>query len=347
MPRALSEDKVYDVIVIGGGPIGLFSTYYAGFRDLDVLLIEATEDLGGQITFLYPDKFIYDMPGFYEVTGKELVNNLVKQAMKYNPAVKLGEKVLEISKKEELSFEVTTDKATYKCKAVLVATGIGTFSPNKVEAENITQFEGKGVFYYVRDPERFRGKRILIVGGGDSAVDWALHLKDIASETTLIHRRDAFRAHEKSVDELMHSNVKVKLFYVLKSVLGNEWVEKAIITNTQNGSEETLQVDDILVLVGYKADLSIMKKWGIEMDNRGLLVDDLQQTSVPGIFAAGDVASPRSGFRQNLLAVGFGQAATAANRIKKLLQPLAPAFEHSTLAEPTVKQAAQLTAPQA
>jgi Thioredoxin reductase len=129
--------------------------------------------------------------------------------------------------------------------------------------------------------------------------------------------------------------------------LGNEWVEKAIITNTQNGSEETLQVDDILVLVGYKADLSIMKKWGIEMDNRGLLVDDLQQTSVPGIFAAGDVASPRSGFRQNLLAVGFGQAATAANRIKKLLQPLAPAFEHSTLAEPTAKQAAQLTAPQA
>jgi len=135
----------------------------------------------------------------------------------------------------------------------------------------------------------------------------------------------------------MHSNVKVKLFYVLKSVLGNEWVEKAI-TQHQNGSEETLQVDDILVLVGYKADLSIMKKWGIEMDNRGLLVDDLQQTSVPGIFAAGDVASPRSGFRQNLLAVGFGQAATAANRIKKLLQPLAPAFEHSTLAEPTAKR---------
>lgn len=334
----MSSDKIYDVIVIGGGPVGLFGTYYAGFRDLNVLLIEATEDLGGQITFLYPDKYIYDMPGFYEITGKELVKNLVKQAMKYNPDVRLGEKVLNIVKKGEMLFEVTTDKSTYNCRAILVTAGIGTFTPNKVEAENIAQFEGKGVFYYVRDVERFRGKRLLIVGGGDSAVDWALNLKDIAADTTLIHRRDVFRAHEKSVDELMHSKVKVKLFYVLKSVLGNEWVEKAIITNTQTNTDESLDVDDILVLVGYKADLSIMKKWGIEMDNRGLLVDELQQTSVPGIFAAGDVASPRSGFRQNLLAVGFGQAATAANRIKKLLQPNAPAFEHSTLAEPAAKE---------
>lgn len=335
----MSTEKVYDVVVIGGGPIGLFGTYYAGFRDLSVLLIEATEDLGGQITYLYPDKFIYDMPGFFEITGKELVKNLVKQAMKYNPDVRLGEKVLNIAKMPDGQFDIVTDKSSYRCKAVMVTTGIGTFSPNKVDAEGITQFEGKGVFYYVREPERFRGRKLLIVGGGDSAVDWALHLKDIASEITLIHRRDVFRAHEKSVDELMHSNVKVKLFYILNSVLGDGWVQKAVITNVQTNQQETLEVDDILVLVGYKADLSIMKKWGIEMDSRGLLVDDLQQTSIPGIFAAGDVASPRSGFRQNLLAVGFGQAATAANRIKKMLQPEAPSFEHSTLAEPVPRLA--------
>lgn len=330
----MGVDNEFDLVVIGGGPVGLFGTYYAGFRGLKVVLIEATEDLGGQITFLYPDKFIYDMPGFYEVTGKELVGNLVKQAMRYSPAIRLGERVLRISKLAGQEFEVQTDKSAYSCKAVLVSTGIGTFSPNKVEAEGIPKFEGKGVFYYVRDPERFRGRRLLIVGGGDSAVDWALHLKDIASKTTLIHRREVFRAHEMSVSALMHSNIDVKLFCVLKSVSGDDWVRKVIITNTQTNKDEELEVDDVLVLVGYKADLSVMRQWGIEMDNRGLLVDETLQTSVPGIFAVGDVASPRSGFRQNLLAVGFGQAATAANKIKKILEPSAPSFEHSTLAEP-------------
>jgi thioredoxin reductase len=341
----MSDEKVSDVIVIGGGPVGLFGTYYAGFRSLNVTLIEATEDLGGQITFLYPDKMIYDMPGFYEVTGKEVVKNLVRQALKYNPTVRLGEKVLNISRKSDNQFEVITDKGRYLSKAILVTTGIGTFSPNKVDAEGLTQFEGKGVFYYVRDPERFRGKDLLIVGGGDSAVDWALNLKDIARSITLIHRRDVFRAHEKSVEALTHSDIKVKLFCILKSVSGNGWVERAVVTNTQTDTDEELTVNDVLVLVGYKADLSIMKQWGIQMDNRGLLVDETLETSVPGIFAAGDVAAPRSGFRQNLLAVGFGQAATAANRIKKILEPSAPSFEHSTLSEPASKPEA--TTPQA
>jgi thioredoxin reductase len=333
----MGANNQFDLVVIGGGPVGLFGTYYAGFRGLKVALVEATEDLGGQITFLYPDKYIYDMPGFYEITGKEVVRNLVKQAMRYSPDVRLGERVLKIAKLADQKFEVQTDKSSYQCKAILITTGIGTFSPNKVEAEGINDFEGKGVFYYVRDPERFRGRRLLIVGGGDSAVDWALHLKDIASETTLIHRRDVFRAHEMSVKALMNSNINVKLFCVLKSVSGDDWVRRVVITNVQTNKDEGLEVDDVLVLVGYKADLSIMRQWGIQMDNRGLLVDDTLETSVPGIFAAGDVASPRSGFRQNLLAVGFGQAATAANKIKKLLEPTAPSFEHSTLVEPTAK----------
>lgn len=341
----MGVENEFDLVVIGGGPVGLFGTYYAGFRGLKVVLVEATEDLGGQITFLYPDKFIYDMPGFYEITGKEVVKNLVKQAMRYSPEVRLGERVLRISKLAGQKFEVQSDKSVYLCKAVLITTGIGTFSPNKVEADGISKFEGKGVFYYVRDPERFRGRRLLIIGGGDSAVDWALHLKDIASKTTLIHRREVFRAHEMSVNALMHSNVDVKLFYVLKSVSGDDWVRKVVITNTQTNKDEELEVDDVLVLVGYKADLSIMRQWGIEMDNRGLLVDEMLETSVPGIFAAGDVASPRSGFRQNLLAVGFGQAATAANRIKKLLEPSAPSFEHSTLSEPSKTETTTAQAP--
>ncbi|MEM3267420.1 MAG: NAD(P)/FAD-dependent oxidoreductase [Conexivisphaerales archaeon] len=333
----MSDEDLYDVIVLGGGPVGLFATFYAGFRDLSVKLIEATEDLGGQITLLYPDKYIYDMPGFYEVIGTEVVKNLVMQAKRYNPTIVLGERALKITKLNDHKFEVVTDKAVHYSKTILICTGIGAFTPNKVEAAGIPEFEGRGVFYYVRDPERFRGKKVLIVGGGDSAVDWALHLKDIASSLTLIHRRDVFRAHEKSVDALMHSNVTVKLFYVLKEVKGDDWVRKAIITNVQSNKDEEMEVDDILVLVGYKADLSIIRQWGIAMDSRGVLVDDTMETNIPGIYAAGDVASPKSGFRQNLLAVGFGQAATAANRIKKYLEPSSSAFEHSTLREPSSK----------
>ncbi|MDG6929408.1 MAG: NAD(P)/FAD-dependent oxidoreductase [Nitrososphaerota archaeon] len=335
----MAQEEVYDVIVLGGGPVGLFATYYAGFRGMSVKLIEATEDLGGQISLLYPDKYIYDMPGFYESVGSEIVKSLVMQARRYDPAVCLGEKALSVSRLAGQKFEVVTDRGRHFARSIIICTGIGAFTPNKVEAVGIPQFEGKGVFYYVKDPARFKGRKLLIVGGGDTAVDWALHLKDVASSVTLIHRREVFRAHEKSVEALSRSNVTLKLFCVLKEVKGTDWARRAVITNVQTNADEEMDVDDVLVLVGYKADLSIVKQWGLAMDARGILVDDMLETNVPGIFAAGDVASPKAGFRQNLLVVGFGQAATAANRVKKLLDPAASTFEHSTLREPTSKAA--------
>jgi thioredoxin reductase len=339
-----SDDELYDVVVIGGGPIGLFAVYYAGFRDLKVKLLEATEALGGQVSLLYPDKYIYDMPGFPSVNGKELISNLVAQATQFNPTICLAERVLHIERLSSQQFEIITDRGKHLSKTVIICTGIGAFTPNKLSAPGVDKFEGKGIYYYVREPLDFKGKRIVIVGGGDTAVDWALHLKDIAAETYLVHRRDAFRAHEKSVQALMNSTVKIRLWSELAEVRGDEWVRQVVIRNDKTTETETIDADGLLILIGYKADLGIVRQWGISMDAKGISVDANMETSVPGIYAAGDVASPKEALKQNLLVVGFAQGTTAVNRIKKLLSPGAAAFEHSTLKEPTPAPSAAPTA---
>jgi thioredoxin reductase (NADPH) len=329
------EDELFDVIVIGGGPIGLFAVYYAGFRDLKVKLLEATETLGGQVSLLYPDKFIYDMPGFRSVNGKEMIGNLVAQASQFNPTICLAERVLHIGRMSSQQFEIVTDRGRHLGKAVIIATGIGAFSPNKLIVPGVNELEGKGIYYYVREPLDFKDKRIVIIGGGDTAVDWALHLKDVAAKTYLVHRRDVFRAHEKSVEALKTSNIDIRLWSEMVEVKGDERVREVVIKDLQTNTTETLECDALLVLVGYKADLSIVKQWGISMDPKGISVDSNYETSVPGIYAAGDVASPKDTMKQNLLVVGFAQGTTCVNRIKKILSPGAAAFEHSTLKEPT------------
>jgi thioredoxin reductase (NADPH) len=328
-------DDLYDVVVIGGGPIGLFAVYYAGFRDLRVKLLEATEALGGQVSLLYPDKYIYDMPGFRSVNGKEMINNLVAQASQFNPTICLAERVLHIERMSPEHFEIVTDRGRHFGRAVIIATGIGAFSPNKLAVPGVNELEGKGLYYYVREPLDFKAKRVVIVGGGDTAVDWALHLKDIASKIYLVHRREVFRAHEKSVEALMESSVERRLWSELVEVKGEGRVQQVVIENSQTNETETIDCDALLVLIGYKADLSIVKQWGIAMDPKGIAVDSNYETSVPGIYAAGDVASPKDTLKQNLLVVGFAQGTTCVNRIKKMISPGAAAFEHSTLKEPS------------
>jgi len=329
----IPEDEPFDVIVIGGGPIGLFAVYYAGFRDLRVKLLEATEALGGQVALLYPDKYIYDMPGFRSVNGKEMIGNLVAQASQFNPTICLAERVLHIERMSSQQFEIVTDRGRHLAKSVIIATGIGAFSPNKLIVPGLNEFEGKGIFYYVREPLDFKDERIVIIGGGDTAVDWALHLKDIAAKTYLVHRRDVFRAHEKSVEALRTSDIDIRLWSEMVEVKGDDRVREVVIKNSQTNATETLECDALLVLVGYKADLSIVKQWGIQMDPKGISVDSNYETSVPGIYAAGDVASPKDTMKQNLLVVGFAQGTTCVNRIKKIISPGAASFEHSTLKE--------------
>ncbi len=310
-----------DVSIIGGGPTGLFAAFYAGFRNLKTKIIEALPCLGGQITVLYPEKYIYDVPGFQKILAKTLVQQLIEQAMQFQPEVVLEQTVEQMHLQEPKKILLKTQREEHISKAVLIATGIGSFQPNRLNVPGVAEFEGKGVEYFVRQPEMFQGKRVLIVGGGDSAVDWAIHLTEIAQKITLIHRRDKFRAHEESVRQLLASDVDVKLFYELKKVQGNNAVEQAVIFHNKTQEEEVLPVDAVLLNLGFKADVEKIKKWGVTVEGKYIKVNERMETNLPGIFAAGDVVSSASGLHLNLLAVGFAQAAIAINCIAHYLYP--------------------------
>jgi thioredoxin reductase (NADPH) len=319
--------EVYDLTIIGAGPTGLFATFYAGLRQMKTKLIDALEEPGGQVAVLYPEKYIFDVPGFSKILAKDLVKSLVEQALQYQPKVCLGERVVSLRKTDEI-FELGTDRGTtHLSKAVLVAAGVGAFAPNRLEAEGAADYEGKGVYYFVKDRSVFAGKRLLIVGGGDSAVDWALTMRDTAKKITLVHRRDFFRAHELSVTELMKSNVDIKLFYEVKRVLGDGTkVTGAVVFENRTKAETTLEVDAILVNIGFRADLGPIKDWGLTIDGREIRVNGRMETNVPGVYVAGDIAGPLDGVKLNLIATGYAQAALAVNVAKAYVDPNSKIF---------------------
>jgi len=320
-------DDIYDLTIIGAGPSGLFAAFYAGLRQMKTKIIDALEQPGGQVAVLYPEKYIFDVPGYSKVLAKDLVKSLVEQGFQYNPTVVLGERVTSLHKNNGV-IELGTDKGTkHLTKAVLVAAGVGAFSPNRLEAKGAADYEGKGVFYFVKDKSVFKGKNLLIVGGGDSAVDWALNIKDTAKKITLVHRRDVFRAHEGSVTELMKSEVEVKLFYEVRSVSGDGVnVTKAVIFDNRSQAETALDVDAILVNIGFRADLGPIKDWGLQIDGREIRTNGKMETNIPGVYVAGDIAGPQDGVKLNLIATGYAQAALAVNVAKAFVDPNSKIF---------------------
>jgi thioredoxin reductase (NADPH) len=322
----LSAD-VYDLTIIGAGPSGLFATFYAGLRQMKTKVIDALEEPGGQVAVLYPEKYIFDVPGYSKILAKDLVKSLVDQAFQYQPTVVLGERVTSLRKTDGV-FELGTDKGTtHYSKAILVAAGVGAFSPNRLEAKGASDYEGKGVYYFVKDKTIFKGKNLMIVGGGDSAVDWALNIKDIAKKITLVHRRDVFRAHELSVAELMKSSVDMKLFYEVRSVTGDgSKVTSAVIFDNRTQAETTLDVDAILVNIGFRADLGPIKDWGLQIDGREIRSNGRMETNIPGVYVAGDIAGPLDGVKLNLIATGYAQAALAVNVAKAFVDPNSKIF---------------------
>ncbi len=325
-PKTLSQD-VYDLTIIGAGPAGLFATFYAGLREMKTKIIDALEEPGGQVAVLYPEKYIFDVPGFSKVLAKDLVKSLTDQAFQYQPTVVLGERVVSLQKTNGV-IELHTDRGnTHLSKAVLIAAGVGAFSPNRLEAQGVPDYEGKGVYYSVKDKMSFAGKNLLIVGGGDSAVDWALNMKDTAKKITLVHRRDVFRAHELSVKELMSSSVDVKLFYEVRKVIGDGTrITQAVIFDNRSQAETTLDVDAILVNIGFRADLGPIKDWGLAIDGREIRTNGRMETNIPGVFAAGDIAGPIDGVKLNLIATGYAQAALAVNVAKAYVDPSSKIF---------------------
>ncbi|MCX8201024.1 MAG: NAD(P)/FAD-dependent oxidoreductase [Candidatus Caldarchaeum sp.] len=318
---------VYDITIIGAGPTGLFAAFYAaGMRGMKTKVIEALDTYGGQLTTLYPDKFIYDVAGFPKVLAKDLAKFLYEQATAYKPTILYSEKVLGLNRLDGGIIELTTDKGVHFSKTVLIAAGHGAFTPRKLGNPSVERFENKGVYYTVRDRWAFKDKRVMIVGGGDSAVDWALNLMDITKETYLVHRRTEFRAHEGSVIELFHSPVKVLVPYEVKSAEGRDKIEKVTVFNNKTGEELTIEVDALILQLGHIVDVSLFKKWGLEMEGNFIKINGRCETNIPGVYAAGDIAHQPDSVKLALLVVGFGQAAIAVNVAKNYIDPKASYF---------------------
>lgn len=315
----INSEEFTDLIIIGGGPAGMFAAFYGGMRQASVKIIESMPQLGGQLAALYPEKFIYDVAGFPKVTAQELTNNLMEQIKRFDPDICLEEKVIELKKMEERHFVVVTDKSEHHARAVIITAGVGAFEPRRLALEGADRFEKSNLHYFVNDLNKFRGRKVLISGGGDSAVDWALMLEPIAESVTLIHRRDKFRAHEHSVENLLASSVNIVTPTEISELHGHDTIQSVTLTNVKTGETEQIEVDDVIVNFGFISSIGPISEWGIEIDNNSIVVDTRMETSIPGIFAAGDITTYPG--KLKLIAVGFGEAPTAVNNAKVYVDP--------------------------
>jgi len=325
----MDDNPVYDITVLGAGPTGLFAAFYAGLRDMKTKVIESLPEAGGQLAVLYPEKFIYDVPGHPKVLAKDLVKSLVEQSQMFAPTFVFDERVerlrrVDVAGEEVWELVTGPQGSSHRSRTVVICGGIGAFAPNRLDRPGVERLEGRGVRYFVQDKRELRGKRLLVIGGGDTAVDWCLNLKDWAQEVTLIHRRDQFRAHEASVTELRNSNVTVLTPWELGEVLGSSSVEGATIFHSVTREERRLEVDAVLVNVGFKAALGPILEWGLELaDHRHVRVNAEMATSLPGVFAAGDLVQMDGVEPLPLIVTGFAQAAVAANGARHYLDPSA------------------------
>lgn len=319
-----SQSDIYDITIIGAGPVGLYGLYYTSMRGMKAKVVDSLPQVGGQLMALYPEKFIYDVPGFRKVLAKDLIRNLEEQALQHDPAVCVNERISSLTRDEDGILRLVSEKGNiHLSRTVLISAGVGAFVPRKLDVPRIDELEGRGVFYFVRNLADFQDKRVLIVGGGDSAVDWALALQTIAKQVTLIHKFRQFQAHEKSVDELKDSPTDVKLPYELKTIHGEEHVEGVTIFNNETGEEEELRVDALFMNIGFVANLGPIKNWGLEIIKNSVSVSAQMATNIPGVFAAGDICTHPGHLK--LISVGAGEAAVAVNYAKMFIDPSARA----------------------
>jgi ferredoxin/flavodoxin---NADP+ reductase len=316
------NEKVYDITIIGGGPVGLFTAFYGGMRQASVKIIESLPQLGGQLSALYPEKYIYDIAGFPKVRAQELVNNLKEQMAKFEQDVVLEQAVQEVEKQADGVFKLTTDKEIHYSKTIIITAGNGAFQPRRIEIEDAKKYESGNLHYFIDDLNHFAGKKVVVFGGGDSAVDWALMLEPIAEKVSIIHRRDKFRAHEHSVETLKNSKVEIKTPYIPSELIGTDGrIHTVVIKDTNGEDTETMEVDAVIVNYGFVSSLGPIKEWGLDIQKNSILVNSRMETNIPGIYAAGDIATYDG--KVKLIASGFGEAPTAVNHAKQYIDPKA------------------------
>jgi thioredoxin reductase (NADPH) len=324
-----------DVVIVGAGPVGLFAVFECGMVRLDCHVVDVLEDAGGQCTALYPEKPIYDIPGFPRIEAAELVVRLKAQAAPFRPVYHLGEQVQALEALSGGFWRVTTSRGTVvQARAVIIAAGVGAFGPNRPPLPGIEAYEGKGVFYYVTQRETFRGKRVVIAGGGDTAVDWALSLAEVASHVSVIHRRDRFRAAPESEARLkaMAKAGKIDLVvpYQLHALEGSGGQLEAVIVATLEGATKRIETDALLPFFGLSMSLGPIADWNLDLERNQIAIEpSTSATSKPGIFAVGDVVTYPG--KLKLILTGFSEAAIAARSAYALVHPETPLhFEYST-----------------
>jgi len=316
-----------DILIIGAGPTGLFTVFEAGLLKLKTHLIDALPQPGGQCAEIYPKKPIYDVPAFPEILAGDLVKNLMEQIKPFQPGFTLGERAETIEKQKDGSFVVTTNKGTkHQAPVVAIAGGLGSFEPRKPPISNIEDFEDKGVSYFIKDPEVYRDKRVVISGGGDSALDWAIFLADVASEVVLVHRRNEFRGALDSVEKVSELSKLGKIELVTDAEVvglsGRDKLEKVVIRYKDIAREEAFRETDYFIpLFGLSPKLGPMGNWGLEIEKNAIKVDNSYdyQTNIPGIYAIGDVNTYKG--KLKLILSGFHEAAIMCQSAYKRIHP--------------------------
>lgn len=324
----MATEELKDITIIGAGPTGLFGAFYAGMRGASCRLVDALPALGGQLMALYPEKYIFDVAGFPKVLAKDLVNDMVQQGLQFGASTHMGEVVTglrQVDGEGTGHFVVETSGGNYPSRTIIIAAGIGAFEARRLPLDDVERFEEKGLYHKVIDPTLFRGKKVLLVGGGDSAFDWAVNLQGVAESVMLIHRRDGFRAHAATIAQVEQlcrdGRCELRTFTEVKGIEGTDRVERVKIVNSKTKEEMVLAMDAIIPLLGFHSDLGAINEWGLDTEKGDIKVNRVMETNVPGIYAAGDIASYEG--KLKLIATGVGEVCTAVNNAVHYINPKA------------------------
>ncbi|WP_166000464.1 NAD(P)/FAD-dependent oxidoreductase [Bacillus sp. Cs-700] len=319
------KNESYDVTIIGGGPIGLFTAFYSGMRELKTKVIEYLPQVGGKVTYFYPEKILRDIGAIPGISGADLIKQLEEQASTFDPTMVFGERVDGLERTEDGTYILTSHNGEkHYTRTVILAIGHGTLGVKKLPVEGAEHFEGKNLYYAVDRVENFRGKHVMISGGGDSAIDWANRLEPIAGKVTVVHRREAFSGHESSITEMNHSDTHVKCSCYVSDVIGKERIDQVVLTHVDTGEKEVVEIDALLVNHGFNLDLGGIQNWGMTMKDGKVVTDASMETSIPGVFAVGDIVTYPH--RLTLIAGGLAEGPKALNSAKAYLDPEAEAM---------------------
>lgn len=313
------QKDIFDITIIGAGPVGLFTGFYAGLRQAKFKIIDSLEKVGGQPKYLYPEKHIYDIPAFPKIKGDQLADQLTQQLDRFDYQLCLGQEIIKIEKKDD-HFILTSPKESHYSKTIIIAAGNGAFSPKRLSIKEAENYESGNLSYYVKPLNYYQDKKVVICGGGDSAVDWALELENIAKKVSIIHRRDKFRAMEASVQALKNSSVEILTPFVPYQLIGQDHqIQQLIIKEARGDQQQILDLDELIVNYGFSSSIGTIRQWGLEIERNSIVVNQFLETNQSGIFAVGDIAQYPG--KVDLIATGFGEAPMAVNQALLHIDP--------------------------